>query len=73
MIQIVLGVAAVGFGIITLALRIWAPHRLGKLDAMKARFGPRGGTAIHVLAYTVMPVAFGILALVLARQGITIF
>lgn len=45
------------FGIPTLVLRLRAPHKLGKLEAIKRRFGKRAGSAIHVTAYKTVPIA----------------
>ena len=61
-----LGVFSVGFGIYTLIVRMKAPHKFGKLEAMKKFWGPRRGTIVHIVGYTVFPLVLGSLFLVLA-------
>ena len=57
----VIGVLAILFGLFTGVARFVAPNSriFSKLEAMKGRFGATAGTAIHVVAYTLMPLAFG--------------
>ena len=58
---IVIGVLAILFGLFTGVARFVAPNSavFSKLEPMKERFGPAAGTAVHVVAYTLMPLAFG--------------
>jgi hypothetical protein len=48
--NLLLGVAAVLFGLYTAYLRATTPEKLGKLDAMKKQWGERGGTGSTSLA-----------------------
>ena len=59
--NLIFGVFALTFGVVTLVARFVAPNSklFGKLGPMKERFGDKAGTAIHVMAYTVMPIVFG--------------
>ncbi len=57
--NIIIGLLALAFGLVTLVLRFVAPDKLGKLEPMKKMFGPAAGTALHVTAYTVVPLGFG--------------
>ena len=61
--SIVIGVLAILFGLFTGVARFVAPDSgvFSKQEAMKERFGSTVGTAIHVLAYTVLPMIFGVL------------
>ena len=40
---------------------------------MREKFGTTAGTAIHVVAYSVVPVVFGITMLVAAVRGVTVY
>lgn len=64
--NLLLGVAALGFGLYTLYVRSTTPEKLGKLDAMKKQWGNRNGTIVHVVAYTVAPVLVGVILIVSA-------
>ncbi len=48
-------------GTVTLVMRFVAPESplFRKQEAMRERFGHQGGTAAHVVAYTVMPLIGG--------------
>ena len=61
MINLLLGLFGVSFGLATIAMRFVAPESglLSKLAPMKARFGDTAGTALHVAAYTVLPLLGG--------------
>jgi hypothetical protein len=58
--KLLLGVAAVGFGLYTLYLRSTAPEKLGKLEAMKEQWGEQNGALVHLAAYTVVPILVGL-------------
>lgn len=57
--NVILGIAAVGYGLFTIYLRLTGPTKLGKLEAMKKQWGDTAGTAIHWIGYTVMPLLVG--------------
>lgn len=61
--SIVIGTLAILFGLFTGVARFVAPNSriFSKLEPMKERFGATAGTAIHVVAYTLLPLAFGVL------------
>ena len=69
-ISVILGIVAIGFGCFTLYLRSSAPEKLGKLTAMKEFWGEKKGNIIHLLAYTVAPIVFGIVFLLQAFTAI---
>lgn len=51
------------FGIFTLVTRQLRPETFGKLEAMKKSMGPRLGYGIHLLFYSLLPIAYGVLTL----------
>jgi hypothetical protein len=63
-LKLVLGLLAVAYGVYTLYVRAASPEKLGKLEAMKEQWGERGGTIAHVVAYTVLPIAVGLVLVV---------
>ena len=70
--NLLLGVAAILFGLYTAYVRATTPEKLGKLDAMKKQWGERGGTAVHIIGYTVVPIVVGVLLVasaLMSRQG----
>lgn len=56
------GGVPIAFGLATLIVRYVSPDSpmLGKYRAMQERWGTTAGTALHVVSYSVMPIAFGI-------------
>ena len=52
-------------GLITIYLRIFKNSKgLGKLETMKETYGEKLGLAIHIISYTVVPIAVGIVMIV---------
>jgi translation elongation factor EF-1beta len=64
MLMIGIGVAGIAYGLFTLVMRVANPSGFGKLDAMKERMGDALGTTVHVIAYTIMPIVFGVVMLI---------
>jgi len=60
--DLVFGAFALLFGAVTLVGRVVAPQSalFSKLDAMKQAYGDRAGTALHVIAYTAVPLVAGV-------------
>ena len=71
-VTIGLGVFGLGFGGYTSLLRFTNPAKLGKLEPMRQKFGATAGTAIHLVAYSVAPIAFGVVMLVAGLQGVSV-
>ena len=67
-----LGVVIILFGLYTSVMRIKFPEKSGKLKAMKDKFGSTSGQTIHTIAYTVMPVLFGIVVIRAGLNGLSI-
>lgn len=72
-LTISIGVFALGFGAYTTFVRLTNPQKLGKLAAMKQAFGAIAGTAIHTVAYSVVPLAAGVVFIIQGIRGVAIF
>jgi len=69
----IIGVLAVCYGLYTAWARVKKPEQFAKLDAMKKQWGEKAGTAIHVIAYTVVPAVFGVVMIIRGLQGGSLF
>ena len=49
------------------------PDRLRKFTNMRKAFGERAGTLIHVISYSIIPVILGLVLIVLAARGYSLF
>ena len=70
--NLLLGAAAILYGLYTAYVRATTPEKFGKLEAMKRQWGDRAGTAVHIVGYTVVPIVGGVILVVSAmmnRQG----
>ena len=72
-VTISLGLFGLGFGGVTTFVRFTHPEKLGKLGPMREKFGTTAGTAIHVVAYSVAPILFGITMLTAGVRGVAVF
>jgi hypothetical protein len=68
-----IGLAAIAFGCITFYMRTKNPAKFAKLEAMKARFGETVGLLVHTVAYSLVPIGFGVVAVLLGMNGRSIF
>jgi hypothetical protein len=59
-VLIPVGIAAVLYGSYTFWLRRSHPERFGKLAPLKNFLGAGFGSGVHVVAYSVLPIAFGV-------------
>lgn len=71
-VTIGMGVFGLGFGAYTSVLRLTNPAKLGKLEAMRERFGPTAGAVIHVAAYSIAPLVVGAVMLVAGLRGVSV-
>lgn len=69
----VIGIFAVLFGLYTLVIRLMTPKKLGKLEAMKEKFGEKMGTLIHTISYTLVPIIVGMVFIVNGMNGKALF
>lgn len=58
-VTMLLGIAAIVYGLYVAYLRSKDPDNLGKLEPMKKLWGDRVGVFLHGVGYTVIPIAFG--------------
>ena len=72
-VNLTLGVFALGFGLLTLVLRFTNPGMFGKLAAMKQQWGDTAGTAIHVIAYSLVPILVGAALIAAGATGVSFF
>ena len=70
---VVIGIAALLFGIYTIYLRSTNPDKFGKLKAMKEKFGGKRGALIHLVSYSVIPIIFGVIMLFTGYMGVSFF
>jgi hypothetical protein len=68
-VTLAIGVFAIGFGAYTAWARVKRPETLKKLEPMKNHWGEKAGVAIHFVAYTVVPVFFGIVTVINGLNG----
>ena len=67
--SLAIGVAALGYGLYSIWLRRTRPEQFGKIDAMKKLWGERTGVAVHIIGYTILPIAFGLVMILDALRG----
>ena len=67
-INLLLGVAAILYGLYTAFVRARTPEKFAKLDAMRKQWGERAGTAVHTIGYTVVPIVVGVVLVVSALR-----
>jgi hypothetical protein len=68
-VNLLLGVAAVGYGAYTAWARQTRPEQFSKLEAMKETWGEGAGQAVHIVGYTVVPVIVGGYLIVSGLRG----
>jgi hypothetical protein len=54
---IIFGTVMIAFGIATTMLGVIHPRVFWKLEPMKQRWGLRAGFCVHVLGYSIVPIA----------------
>ena len=62
--SVLIGGAAIAYGLYTLLLRSQNPDKFSKLTAMKEMWGEQTGSLIHLISYSFLPIAFGVFMLV---------
>jgi hypothetical protein len=72
-ITVGIGAASFAFGVYTLIVRAKRPEKFAKLEAMRKAWGQTAGTVIHVVAYSVVPLLFGVYAILAGLRGQSIF
>jgi len=54
------GAACILYGLFTAFMRITHPEGFGKIEPMKKLWGEKVGATMHFLAYTLLPITFGV-------------
>lgn len=72
LITISIGGVMIFYGIYTLRTRTKAPEKFGKLKAMKERFGDDNGLALHITAYSIVPIVVGVLVSFAGLNGLSL-
>lgn len=67
---IIIGIAAIGYGIYSIFIRMKSPEKFGKLEPMKKLYGEKLGLVIHFISYTVVPIVIGVVMLVKVFLGV---
>jgi len=70
---VLIGAAALVYGVFTIYARFKMPSLLGKLEAMKKKFGIVAGNLIHIIAYTIVPLVAGTVFISWGLAGRAIF
>jgi hypothetical protein len=68
----VIGVVCICFGLYTAIVRVKSPQKFVKLEAMKQKFGNNTGIFIHKVAYTFLPLVFGVIITFAGIKGISL-
>lgn len=68
-----IGLLAVAFGAYTTWARAAKPDQFKKLEPMKKRWGEKAGLTIHFIAYTAIPILFGVVILIKGLNGGSLF
>ncbi len=72
-LTVLTGILAIGVGAYTARARVAKPEQLKKLEPMKKFWGEKAGNAIHFVAYTAIPVLFGIVLVIKGLNGGSLF
>ncbi len=74
MAELIIGILALLYGLYTIYLRVRKDSKAwGKLERMKEVYGEKAGSAIHIISYTVVPIAIGIIGIAAYCLGIKVF
>ena len=68
-----LGIMAVFYSVYTFYVRTSKPEKFGKLAAMQEKFGKKAGYTIHLIAYSIAPLVFGVIMIFAGRNGYSLF
>lgn len=72
-VSVAVGAVAICIGLYTSFLRITNPSKLSKLEPMKRMWGDGPGNALHLIAYSVVPLAAGIWFVIRGVRGEAVF
>ena len=72
-VTVLIGVAALSYGIYTLYARRRNPQAFWKLEPMKRMYGAKAAMVIHFIGYTIVPLVIGIVAIIAGVRGVSFF
>lgn len=73
MAELIIGILALLYGLYTIYLRVRKDSKAwGKLEKMKEAYGEKAGTIIHIISYTIVPIAVGIVGIAAYCLGIKV-
>jgi hypothetical protein len=72
-VTILVGAAAIGYGIYTAWARRAKPEQFRKLEPMKKFWGGKAGPIVHIVGYTIVPIVLGIVLVIRGLQGGSLF
>lgn len=72
LVTVSIGVVMLLYGFYTAVMRTKTPERFGILQAMKEKFGADTGTALHIAAYTLLPVVLGVMVAFAGFNGLSL-
>jgi hypothetical protein len=64
-----LTILTIGYGIFTIVIRVVKPTLLKKYNFMQKKYGNRMGFIIHFIAYSLLPILFGVLLIIKQALG----
>lgn len=74
MAELIIGILALLYGLYTIYLRVRKNSKAwGRLEKMKEAYGEKAGAIIHIIFYTIVPIAVGIIGIVAYCLGIKVF
>lgn len=74
MAELIIGILALLYGLYTIYLRLRKSSKAwGRLEKMKEAYGEKAGAIIHIIFYTIVPIAVGIIGIVAYCLGIKVF
>ena len=68
-VSVVIGSLAVAYGGYTLYARMKRPEQFKKLTAMRKAFGNKAGPLMHLISYSILPIALGALLIIRGILG----
>ena len=72
-VTILVGVAAIAYGLYTAWARRAKPQQFWKLEPMKKFWGQKRGEWVHIIGYTIVPILIGIVLILRGLRGESVF
>ena len=70
---IAVGLVVAGFGAWSFVVRFSSPLVFGRLEAMQQKLGSAAGTVLHLVAFTLLPIALGLFCIDAGIRGSSLF